>query len=128
MKNSAEPFEGSKFYPIAEPSLAEPFFKFRRARKVLYFSDETFLALQNFKKRFCKGEFCYQVKLRTFKGFCRIFHPFFETLDASGCFYFSAEPFWLVRSTIFFIFREGKPRYLDLKFCPNIALVATRMS
>ena len=33
IKNLAEPFEGSEFYPMAEPSLPEPFFKFRRARK-----------------------------------------------------------------------------------------------
>jgi hypothetical protein len=29
----AEPFEGSGFYPMAEPSLPEPFFKFCRAKK-----------------------------------------------------------------------------------------------
>ena len=33
IKNSAESFECSEFYPIAEPSLAEPFFKLRRAKK-----------------------------------------------------------------------------------------------
>jgi hypothetical protein len=26
IKNSTEPFEGSAFYPLAEPSLTEPFF------------------------------------------------------------------------------------------------------
>lgn len=33
-KNLAEPFEGSEFYPQPEPSLAEPFFKLRGAKKV----------------------------------------------------------------------------------------------
>ena len=33
IKNLAEPFEGSGLYPMAEPSLPEPFFKFRRAKK-----------------------------------------------------------------------------------------------
>jgi hypothetical protein len=33
IKNLAEPFEGSGFYPMAEPSLPEPFFKFCRAKK-----------------------------------------------------------------------------------------------
>ena len=33
IKILAEPFEGSEFYPMAEPSLPEPFFKFRRAKK-----------------------------------------------------------------------------------------------
>ena len=129
IQNSAEPFEGSECYPIAEPSLAEPFFKFRSAKKVpsekyrtfrvyseairvqlktiwvLYFSDRIFSCSAELKKRFCKRGFYYRVKFRTFKGFCRTFYPFFETLDAFGCFYFSAEPFWRIRSTTFFIFR-----------------------
>ena len=33
IKNLTEPFEGSEFYPMAEPSPPEPFFKFRRAKK-----------------------------------------------------------------------------------------------
>jgi hypothetical protein len=33
IKNSAQSFEGSRFYPIAELSFAEPFLKFRRAKK-----------------------------------------------------------------------------------------------
>jgi hypothetical protein len=33
IKNSTEPFEGSVFYPTAEPSLAEPFFRFCTAKK-----------------------------------------------------------------------------------------------
>jgi hypothetical protein len=33
IKNSTELFEGSAFYPLAEPSLAKPFFKFRTAKK-----------------------------------------------------------------------------------------------
>ena len=33
IKNLAELFEGSEFYPIAEPSLAELFLKFRTAKK-----------------------------------------------------------------------------------------------
>src|SRR5271163_408973 len=33
IKNSTEPFEGSAFYPIAEPSLTEPFFRFCTAKK-----------------------------------------------------------------------------------------------
>jgi hypothetical protein len=33
IKNSTEPFEGSAFYPTAEPSLAEPFFGFCTGKK-----------------------------------------------------------------------------------------------
>jgi hypothetical protein len=33
IKNSTEPFEGSAFYPTAEPSLAEPFFGFFTGKK-----------------------------------------------------------------------------------------------
>jgi hypothetical protein len=33
IKNSTEPFEGSAFYPLAEPSLTEPFFRFCTAKK-----------------------------------------------------------------------------------------------
>ena len=33
IKNLAEPFEGSEFYPMAVPSPPEPFFKFRSAKK-----------------------------------------------------------------------------------------------
>ena len=33
IKNLAEPFEGSEFYPMAEPSPPEPFFKFSSAKK-----------------------------------------------------------------------------------------------
>jgi hypothetical protein len=33
IKNSTEPFEGSAFYPIAEPSLTEPFFRFCTPKK-----------------------------------------------------------------------------------------------
>jgi hypothetical protein len=33
IKNLTEPFKGSGFYPTAEPSPAEPFFKFRGAKK-----------------------------------------------------------------------------------------------
>ncbi len=34
INNSTEPFEGSAFYPLAEPSLTEPFFRFCTAKKV----------------------------------------------------------------------------------------------
>ena len=33
IKNSTEPFQGSAFYPIAEPSLTEPFLRFCIARE-----------------------------------------------------------------------------------------------
>jgi hypothetical protein len=33
MKNLTEPFEGSGLYQTAEPSLPEPFFRFRTAKK-----------------------------------------------------------------------------------------------
>ncbi len=33
IKNSTEPFEGSAFYPVAEPSHTEPSFRFRTAKK-----------------------------------------------------------------------------------------------
>jgi hypothetical protein len=33
IKTSTEPFEGSAFYPTAEPSLTEPFFRFCTAKK-----------------------------------------------------------------------------------------------
>ena len=34
IKNSAEPFEGSDFYPMAEPSLAEPFLSSAKQKKL----------------------------------------------------------------------------------------------
>jgi hypothetical protein len=34
IKNSTEPFEGSVFYPLAEPSLTEPFLGFVKQQKV----------------------------------------------------------------------------------------------
>jgi hypothetical protein len=33
IKNSTEPFEGSPFYSLAEPSLTKPFFRFRTTKK-----------------------------------------------------------------------------------------------
>jgi hypothetical protein len=33
IKNSTEPFEGSEEYPLAEPSLTKPFFRFCTAKK-----------------------------------------------------------------------------------------------
>ena len=93
IKISTEPFEASEFYPISETSLAELCFKFRRAKRFrrknteplrftpkplefCIFLTEPFFALWNFKKRFCKRGFCYRVKFRSFKVFCRIFYPF----------------------------------------------------
>ena len=67
IKNLAEPFEGSQFYPIAEPSHAEPFLssaeqkkvpseKYKTIRvqsetiRVLYFSGGTFFCSAELKK------------------------------------------------------------------------------
>ena len=72
---------------------------------VSYFSDETFFCSAEPKKGFCRRRFCCWVKRRAFKGFCRIFYPFFGTLDAFVCVYLSAEPFWGVRQTFFIFFR-----------------------
>ena len=97
----------------AEPSLAEPFLSsvgkiqnpdgfglnpngFGLNPEGSIFSRRNLFCSAELKKRLCK------------RGFCRIFYPFFETLDASGCFYFSAKPFWGVRSTTFF-FRAALP-------------------
>jgi hypothetical protein len=33
IKKSTEPFEGSAFYPLAEPSLTEPFFAVQNLKK-----------------------------------------------------------------------------------------------
>ncbi len=52
------------------------------------FSHGTFFCCTEPKKRFCEW-----VKGRTFKRFCRIFDPFFETLDTFGGFWKSTEPF-----------------------------------
>jgi hypothetical protein len=52
-----------------------------RTLKVSYFLTEPFFCCAEPKKKFCKRWFCEWVKRRTFKNFCRIFYPFFETLD-----------------------------------------------
>ncbi len=42
IKNSTEPSKGSGRYPLAEPSLPKPFFRFRKAKKGSVGKYETF--------------------------------------------------------------------------------------
>jgi hypothetical protein len=65
------------------------------------FSRHLFL-LYKTQKRFCKRWFCVLSKRRTFKRFCLIFYPFFETLDTFGGFWKSTEPFRRVLQSSFF--------------------------
>jgi hypothetical protein len=78
IKNSTEPVEGSAFYPLVEPSLTKPFFRFCAAKRgsvekyetlrvqcntirvsyqrlmVLYFLTKPFFAAKNLKKGFLR--------------------------------------------------------------------------
>ena len=120
IKNSAEPFDGSGFYPIAEPALAEPFFKFRRAKTVplriqnpdgFELNSNVFVVNPNGsvffrRKLFCSAELkkvleekvLVSGKNQNLQSVLPNLLSFFETLDAFGCLYFSAKPFWEVRS------------------------------
>jgi hypothetical protein len=81
-----------------------------RSLKVSHFLTESFFAVQNLKKRFCKRCYCEWVKHRTFKRFCRIFYRFFETLDTFGGFWKSTEPFRSILQNSFFSEQRG-PHY-----------------
>ncbi len=69
------------------------------------FSHGTFFCCTEPKQSFCNRRFCEWVKRRTFKRFCRIFYPFFETLDTLGEFWKSTEPFRRVLQSSFIFFR-----------------------
>ena len=85
IKNSTEPFEGSAFYPIAEPSLTEPFFRFCTPKKGSVRKYETLRVLYR----------TLRVSYQRSMVLYRTLKVFYRTLKVS---YFLTEPFFDVQN------------------------------